>query len=155
MPSGWDVYYVVFLSALLALAVPAVLGMISSIFVPSRGVRGGDSRPTPQVPGEDLGAAVPAVEPTALGRRVNTRFFLGANAALILITLALALIPCVGTLQGTSSHQVLFRGLIALVSIAALAGLGLLYSARKGDLDWLSSHREGGGSPPNEGEAST
>ena len=36
VPSGWDVYYVVFLSAILALGIPATLGLISLLVSPKR-----------------------------------------------------------------------------------------------------------------------
>jgi hypothetical protein len=123
MPSGWNVYYVVFLSALLALAIPALLGLISWVVAkksPRRTV--------------SIGSAGPA-----LGRRINTRFFLSANVALILVTLALVMIPCVGNLSKSASRAGVIQGLISILSISGFAALGLLYTARKGDLDWLRS----------------
>jgi NADH:ubiquinone oxidoreductase subunit 3 (subunit A) len=128
MPSGWDVYYVVFLSALLALAIPSVLGLISYFVVPKHAAE-------PPKKAEEA-------EVTVMAQRVNARFFLAANTALILITLGLVLIPCVGALQPGGSHQTYGRGLIAIVTVAGFAALGLLYSARKGDLSWLRSFQE-------------
>jgi hypothetical protein len=133
MPSGWDVYYVVFLSAVLALAIPAGLGLVS-ILMSGRGKRPGPSSATPVPPVRDE---------SALGRRMNTRFFLSANAALALIALGLVVIPCAGTLQAGETRAEVLRGLVAIVSIAGFAAIGLLYAARKGDLDWLRSYRSG------------
>lgn len=136
MPSGWGVYYVVFLSALLALGIPAVLALLSHL-VSTR--RAGGSKP-----GADavLSAQQPIeLDKSSLGRRMNTRFFLSANASLVLITLGLVLIPCAGILQPETGRAGILRGLIAIVSIAGVAALGLLYSARKGDLNWLNSFR--------------
>jgi NADH:ubiquinone oxidoreductase subunit 3 (subunit A) len=139
MPSGWDVYYIVFLSAFLALAIPAALAGVSYLVSPK--VKGRKQREL-----QDLNTVlVDATEPnrTVLGQKMNARFFLAANAALILITLMLALIPCVGMLQPGTDSEGLIRGLIAIVTIASFAALGLLYSARKADLSWLRSYYRG------------
>lgn len=136
MPSSWDVYYVVFLSALLALGVPAFLAAISFLVSPPRHRGGADSeagahsRPAGREPSP--GSAV-------LGSRINARFFLGVNASLLLISLALALIPCAGTLRSEVTDPVYARSLIAIISLASFAGLGLLYASRKGDLSWVGS----------------
>jgi len=129
MPSSWDIYYVVFLSALLSLGIPAALGGISRLVTPKA------QRRLKQPPQK-----VQAVQKnqTLLGQRINVRFFLAINAALVLITLALMLIPCVATLHSSDRSSIL-RGLISVVTIAGFAGLGLLYSARKGDMSWLGS----------------
>ena len=135
MPSGWEVYYVVFLSAVLALAIPAILALVSAV-IAQRGALPQD------LPGSSLG--VPEARDTALGRRINTRFFLSANAALILITLALVLVPYASTLQADVPKPTALRGLISIVTIVAFSSLGLLYAARKGDLNWLRSYRRPG-----------
>jgi hypothetical protein len=83
------------------------------------------------------------VNQTLIGRKINARFFLSANAALVLITLMLALVPCAGMLQPGIDREGLLRGLVAIVSISAFAALGLLYSARKDDLGWLRSFQAG------------
>ena len=133
MPSGWNVYYVVFLSAVLALGIPAVLGLISLMFSPEKKIK------NEGWPGE--------VEPlslasdTSLGNKINTRFFLGTNAALMLIMLALILVPLAGTFRAGVSHDSLLYGLIAILSVALMSVLGLLYATRKGDLDWLKSYQ--------------
>lgn len=144
MPSGWDVYYVVFLSAVLALGIPAALALISLLVAPKRARDKSMSSDT-NMPGASLSA--PEIRDSAFGRRINTRFFLGANAALILITMALVLVPCVGILGAAKSSSMsqgeLVRTLICVVTIAGFAAFGLLYSARKGDLNWLHSFRRG------------
>ena len=128
MPSGWNVYYIVFLSALLALGIPAGLGILSSLLSPRR-----KSRPAPHVTGPGQSFS------DFKGKRMNVRFFLAANASLALITLILALIPCASMAhEGVLPGEAL-RGLIAVISIAGFALLGLLYSTRKGDLSWLKS----------------
>jgi NADH:ubiquinone oxidoreductase subunit 3 (subunit A) len=142
MPSGWDVYYIVFLSAFLALGIPAFLALVSYLVSPRiKGRR--------QQPGDRFNAVLAdSKEPnrTALGQKINARFFLAANAALLLITLMLILIPCVGMLQPGTDHEGLLRGLTAIVSISCFAALGLLYSARKADLSWLKSFQREGSS---------
>ncbi len=129
MPSGWDVYYIVFLSAFLALLIPASLALAS--FLISSKYRGRKS----VLFGNSGAPSIPAL-------KINTRFFLAINAALILLALGLALVPCVGILQSGIPRTELLRGLISIVSLACFSALGLLYSARKGDLSWLRSYRE-------------
>jgi NADH:ubiquinone oxidoreductase subunit 3 (subunit A) len=139
MPSGWDVYYIVFLSAFLALAIPAALAAVSYLVSPK--IKGRKQREL-----KDFNTVLAdATEPnrTVLGQKINARFFLAVNAAMILITLMLALIPCVGMLQPGTDSDELLRGLIAIVTIASFAALGLLYSARKSDLSWLRSFHRG------------
>jgi NADH:ubiquinone oxidoreductase subunit 3 (subunit A) len=141
MPSGWDVYYIVFLSALLALGIPAALAVVSYIVSPQ--IKGRKQRALKDF--NTVLADATEINKTALGQKMNARFFLAVNAALILITLMLALIPCVGMLQPGTDHEGLLHGLIAIVSIALFAALGLLYSARKSDLGWLKSFDPGSG----------
>lgn len=142
MPSGWDVYYIVFLSAGLALGIPAALTLVSLV------VSGGQ-RARKAVPAFSPSDTPPAVsERGVLGHKINTRIFLGANAALVLIALALALVPCVIDIHdlkpdhGLGDEAVILRGLVAIVSVALFAAMGLLYAARKGDLSWLKSFQE-------------
>lgn len=134
--NGWDVYYVVFLSAVLALGIPAVLKLISYIFVSRSGAARNPGSPSLQVTTPlSVAQLDPRHDSQELGgRRVNTRFFLGANAALTLVALSLLLAPNVVSVQ----HD---RGLIAIVTLSSFAALGLFYSARKGDLHWLRSFR--------------
>lgn len=75
-------------------------------------------------------------------KRVNARFFLGMNAALVLIALVLALVPCAGMLEQSPDREVFLKGLVAIISIAAFAGLGLFYSSVKGDLSWISTYQK-------------
>ena len=116
MNNSWDSYYVVFLSA-----------FISFLFFHKK---------QEKIPASQLEAI--KLDRTILGQRINIRFFLATNAALLLITLALELIPCVTTLQ-SDNREGLGKGLISIVTIAGFAVLGLLYSVRKGDMGWLSS----------------
>lgn len=92
-----------------------------------------------------MSRALPTKPATSLNnKRVNARFFLGMNAALVLIALALALIPCAGMLGKNPDRESFLMGLVAVISIAAFAGLGLLYSSVKGDLSWISSYQKKG-----------
>ncbi len=137
--AGWDVYYVVFLSSVLALGIPLAIGAMSQLMRKS-------AKPSLEIDHrlEAMTKARPdlvgetAASPGALmaGARMNVRFFLAANAALVLLTLSLILIPCVTALRETAS-----RGLLAIITIASLAGLGLLYCSRKGDLSWLKTYK--------------
>lgn len=134
MPSSWSVYYVIFLSAFLALGIPVFLAGASYLVSFAKGRR------TPAPPQKP--AFKPEPNRTALGRRINARFFLGVNVSLILMALLLALIPCIGALKGGEGSAHLMHALVAVVSLAAFAGLGLLYSAKKGDLSWLKTYQD-------------
>jgi len=124
MTSGWEVYYVIFLSSALALSLPVALSLISSA--------GKAHRASPSLH-----------RPTRVGEKTNTRYFLGAVLSLPLVVMALILIPCVGVLASRGREG---SGLAAfgILSISGLAALAVGYASRKGDLDWLRSFR----SPP-------
>ena len=128
MTSSWDFYYILFLSAILSLCIPASLAAISFIFFPKAERR-------PSVPQNLKGEKS---NQTILGQRINIRFFLAVNAALILITLALELIPCATTVQSQNKED-LMKGLVSIITLAGFAVLGLLYSVKTGDMGWLSS----------------
>lgn len=130
MTGSWDSYYVVFLSALLSLTFPAVLAAVSFVLF------GNKFRKKPG-PAKELGTR--GKNETVLGQRINVRFFLAANAALILFALALALIPCVTTLRADNDEG-MGKGLAAIITLAGFSVLGLLYSIRKGDMSWLDSY---------------
>jgi hypothetical protein len=136
MPSGWDVYYLVFLSAAMALLIPLGLGGISLLFFPS-----GRSRKR-RLPSAELEAMQNYDPKDSVGNRVNVRFFLGVNAALVLIALVLGMIPTAAAIHQSADKGELLRSLFALVSITGLASLGLLYSVTKGDLSWLKSFQD-------------
>jgi len=142
MTSSWDSYYIVFLSAILSLGIPAVLAIISLLLFPRNPLVSKTKwlQQLPDFNGKN-GKVGFGANRTVLGQRINIRFFLAANAALILITLALALIPCATTLK-SENQAGLVKGLISIVTIAGFAVLGLLYSVRKGDMGWLSSYQK-------------
>jgi hypothetical protein len=140
MSSSWDSYSIIFLSAVFSLGIPLFLSGLSFLF---RGFSGGKGASAALGRGSSPQVAFPIrLNQTLLGQRMNVRFFLAANAALILITLGLELIPCVTTLQ-TNAPEDLLKGLLAIISLAGFAVLGLLYAVRKGDMGWLSSYRQG------------
>ena len=141
MPSGWEIYYVVFLSAGLALGIPFVLWLLSRVFqwgidpaAWNSGNAGKDSRNPPENPLLKLTENI-----SSLGAKNNTRFFLAANVAVVLIALMIALIPSVSALKARTAPVLILRGLGLIISTAGFAALGLLYAARKGDLGWLGT----------------
>jgi hypothetical protein len=148
MPSGWDVYYIVFLSALLALGIPLVLTFVSRIV--SRAAR----KSSPDITGV-ASRSLPGALNDHLGQRMNARFFLGVNSTLALITLLLILIPCVGVIRNADGdREAALRSLFAVLSVAGFAGLGLLYCSRKGDLSWIRSFQKTPNEPAPESEKS-
>lgn len=146
MTSGWDVYYVLFLSASLALVLPLALALISFVMT-GRRKKSVAPTPDPFSVADDLSNATEATKKiyikasAQVGRRINTRFFLGANAALVLVTFGLTFIPCVGMLQPDSGRTQALGALGIIFTLVLLSGLGLLYSARKGNLSWLDTFR--------------
>ena len=131
MIKSWDSYYVVFLSGILSLGIPLSLGLISFIFFPKRK----KTQPT-----DSFSPTAPLLNRAKPYQSINVRFFLAANAALVLIALALELVPCVATLQ-SGGKETLLRGLISVISLASFSALGLIYATKKGNMNWLpSSH---------------
>lgn len=130
MTSSWDSYYVVFLSAILSLGIPGLLALLSRLLFRKKGHKTSHKKNGAETQG--------LANQTVLGQKINVRFFLAANAALILFALALELVPCATTLQA-GNRDGLFRGLVAIVTIAGFSVLGLLYSIRKGDMSWVDS----------------
>jgi NADH:ubiquinone oxidoreductase subunit 3 (subunit A) len=135
--SGWEVYFVIFVSAVVAVVVPLLLGLAGRLL----SYRGELERKI-DLPGADLQVRRPS--DTHLGQRVNTRFFLGANLALIFVTLGLFLVPYSGVVgkAGQISDSVRLRGLVSVLTVLTFSFVGLIYASRKGDLDWLESVRE-------------
>lgn len=133
MSSSWNVYYVIFLSALLALAIPAMLMAVSRI---------ASAKKSPKPLRIDVLGEVPRRDLTSLGSRMNTRVFLGVNAALALMCIFLVLIPCVGVIKSGSPSDEAVRALLVIISLAVIASLGLFYAAKKGDLSWLRSFQK-------------
>jgi NADH:ubiquinone oxidoreductase subunit 3 (subunit A) len=139
LPSSWDTYYVVFLAALLGVGIPAILRLVSKAFF-------NRSRPLRRLTRDEQETAsqlglLASAQSTSdrLGSKINVRFFLGTNASFLLIALGLLLIPCIGTLHEKSLSS---RGLISIVSLAAMASLGLFYAVKKGDLTWQRSFQK-------------
>ena len=128
MPTGWDVYYIIFISALLGLGIPAFLKAATLLL---------SLKVSPKDQANKIELATLPVPPenSHLGRRINIRFFLGINASFILIAMGLVILPCIGTIHSNSGNA--SRGLIGIVSLAAFTALGLFYASRKGDLTWM------------------
>ena len=142
MPSGWDIYYIVFLSAIVALGIPLFLAGVSYLISPQvRGRKRHAHELFDRQFNPDLADATKKNQ-SILGNKVNPRIFLGANAALVLVSMMLILIPCAGGLQPGADPEMLLRGVVALISVSSFAGLALLYAARKGDLSWLKVYKK-------------
>lgn len=144
MPSNWDVYFVLLLSALLALSIPLGLAAIS-LFIPKAQSPVESSGAHPETQKLELSlssGSSKAKTRVFIGEKINSRFFLGVNAALILIILSLTLIPSVSVIQGGIETELVLKGILAVVSISVFSVLGLLYSVRKGDLSWLTTYQE-------------
>ncbi len=141
MPSGWEVYYLVFLSGLLALLVPGALRVLSYIFsaATKRSKSGDPAELEAQKAQENESPHVTVRTASNLSalHHVNVRFFLATSVALILAASALSLAPIVSVFH-SYDRDVAALGCVAVVLLTIFSGLGLLYSVRKGDLSWLS-----------------
>ena len=100
MSSGWDVYYIVFLAALLSLGFPATLWVISFIIAPRQFKwRFGLKKKAGRTVSEGVRFLTTGREGS---RRINTRFFLAVNVATILILLALIYVTFLRDILGLS-----------------------------------------------------
>ena len=142
--SGWEIYYRVLLAAGVSLLLPWGLWTVS------RALQRKLSTASPSMirkqgglfPGWTEKRQTLTRDP--LAQRLNTRFFLAANAALALVALALALVPCVVLLSSARRELIQGEGLRVLVLILSLSVfllVGLLYATRKGDLGWIRTYR--------------
>ncbi len=120
MASSWSVYYLIFLSGLLSLALPALLAMASRWVAPRKRA-------------ED--APKPAYTVTRNGG-FNTRFLIGANVAVSLMGFLLLLVPIVGSWGGLAKERVVVA-VACLLSVTLIAAVALLYASVKGDLGWI------------------
>ncbi len=147
LTNKWDSYSIVFLSALLALFIPIFLAFLSWLLSLTHQKRAVSPSPKAVHKGVPKSAPVSAVPSLILlGGRIHVRFFLATNAALILITLSLLLIPFVTVVDGggaggaavdwTSGVGVggVPNRLLGILSVALFAALGLLYSIHKEDM---------------------
>ena len=130
MTTGWEVYYLVFLTGIISLVLPLALGVFSFILTFKGKTKSGKAK---------------VERPVKIYRdeKINTRFFLMINVASVLIALSLILIPISGVFQvgfadGSEDKRL---WVLAVVSVAGFLALGLFYAARKGDLGWIRDHK--------------
>ena len=127
--SGWEVYSVLVLAALLAAMFPIFLYGVAWILSPRN--RSGGEPPEPA----DLVLSAPS--------KMNTRVFIPTNTAILLLGLALILVPCVSAWQaaeGIAASEIPL--LVAIFSIIGFCLVGLLYAVAKKDLSWFSHFRK-------------
>lgn len=128
---SWETYVVVLLSGFLSLLVPFCMAFLS------RALRVTEKRRTPPAFVVKGARDKQSSNVSALGERMNFRFFLAVNASLALLGLVLLLIPIVGVFHASAGSGRFMAGL-GICSISALLGVALLYAGKKGDLSWLS-----------------
>lgn len=163
--NGWDQYYLIFVSAGLAFLIPGLLWLVSSIMKRPMTVRELSPLSGISQAGMDMGAELatsddfmsadaPAdifadpsearreakFDSSVLGRRINTRFYLSATTAILLLCGGLILVPLVRMVGGSGKPAL--EVVLVLIALVLFLGLGLIYSARKGDLDWIQSFRK-------------
>lgn len=132
--NSWETYYIILLSALLSLSIPLGLFFISSILQRSK------KKTVTNVTSSFLKSEPSDV---AFPEKINTRFFLAINVAVILLGLSLALVPIVSVFRSvveSTDRQQLFRCILGILSLAFFLALGLFYASWKGDLGWLRSY---------------
>jgi len=142
MSSGWDQYYMIFVSGAVACLLPFVITVNSLIIAWSR--RDTSQRKIQTERKRDVSIGGTSSSANLSEKRINTRFFLAVNVATVLMGMAILLIPC------TSSIELFIKrndggiqpALFAVFSISVLLALGLFYSGRKGDLSWLKTYQK-------------
>ncbi len=136
MASGWEVYYVVFLSAGLAISIPFVLTLLSGLFFSGKRKK---EEKTIKNPIKRQESKQENKNDTLFRKRLNIRFYLGLNASMILISLALMMVPFVGAFHPWFSNELRLGASFALISVSVFSFVGLLYSIKKGDLSWIET----------------
>jgi NADH:ubiquinone oxidoreductase subunit 3 (subunit A) len=134
MATGWDAYYVILLAGFTAILLPFVLNGLSIVL-----------RPINRSPSAEVAVEKARPEILADRQRVNTRFFIAINGAILLISLSVLLIPITAVIQNFIKEENFFllsRGIVSLVVVSGFLGLALFYAFRKGDLSWLKSFRK-------------
>ena len=119
MANGWGVYYVVVLSAGLSVLILSVLYGLTRLL-------GGKER-----------------EPEKIESQVsmNPRFFPTLNLAVLFFALTFLLLPFAAQfvdLKQKADQGLLIRWFALMISVFLALAVGLFYSARKGDLSWLT-----------------
>jgi len=133
--SGWGAYYLFFLAGGAALAIPLILGFVSSLLRRQASAR--KVNPDPFVQNKESAGAAETIGSAWGAKRVNTRYFHGASLSLALTALVFVLAPlAAGVRQHRDQLGALVLGVLLLSTYAFLA---ILYVSRKGDAHWLAS----------------
>lgn len=128
--NSWGAYSVIFVAAGAAMLLPLGLEAVSALVRQGRSEKGKNSL-KPSAHGEEPKAQ-------AVTERMNTRYFLGINIAMLVSFGLLVLIPLMSfSREKAANRSDLFFGVLGILATLFWAGLGLAYAVRKGDLDWL------------------
>jgi len=131
----WSSYYLILISGLVALFLPVIGRFINIILILNQRL--------PVEEEENKTKKKVEVAQSLAECRINSRFFLGLSVSSLFITIGIVLIPVVVILkQALRSDVGLLENypVLALFSIVGFLLLAVLYSSRKGDLDWLRTY---------------
>ena len=117
-------YSIVFVAAIVSLCIPAFLWLVSRLVGPTL------TRVQRPVSSQH----------SELGLKFNSRFFLASLIAMSLFAILLMVLPLAVNLQAGIDSGVIKRSLLGILTLLAVAGLCLLYSQKKRDLDWLKNY---------------
>lgn len=133
-PTSGQTYFAFLASGWIGVALPALLGLFARglrkrLKLAEKTVKTLRSRPAAQV--------------SALGRRMNVRFYLAMNLSVALFAMIFLLTPLVSFLSGSpasggSGWAQEVRVALAVFLISGICALVLFYAGKKGDLSWLS-----------------
>jgi NADH:ubiquinone oxidoreductase subunit 3 (subunit A) len=135
--NNWGAYSVIFLAAGAAMLLPLGLEAVSALVRQGR-------------PEESKGALKPSLSGdeqrlVSATERMNTRYFLGINIAMLVAFGLLVLIPLMSfSREKAAGRSDLFFGVLGILATLFWAGLSLAYAVRKGDLDWLRHYSKEG-----------
>ena len=133
MSSRWDQYFLIVLSALVAVIFPLLLSFMSRLF---------SSRMKPGI--IDRSSLFPPRTTQPKLKKINLRFFTSVSLASVFLSLTLLLVPCVVTVRTLIEHgesKEAGRVLLSIISVSGLLLLGVFYSVSKGDLNWIRTIR--------------
>ncbi len=120
MGNLWETYYVVFFAGVFVIAGPIGFLLYSWTIRPKGVFQAKEQRPL----------------------KINTRYFIAINISLLLIASAFLLVLCASALKFVDEKKIQTKGFFSVVFIAVTISIGLMYSARKGDLSWLWTYKK-------------
>jgi NADH:ubiquinone oxidoreductase subunit 3 (subunit A) len=133
----WSAYSVVFVSAATALMAPLFLSALARAF----SYRYRVSLKRPGIPGDLISTREMESREQIRGQRLNTRYFLAMNIAVVLSGALFIIIPVAAAYRDINEPVFRARAAAVLLSTLGLVAVSAVYASKKGDLEWLTTFR--------------